>query len=752
MPTIAYRWTSTGEQEISRHFDTITAKAKAMRAAMSGMGPEAAKAFAQVGTAATRASQTQQTAATKAVAVNTRAAAQAERAHEKAEAKKTSATEREIKKRERAEDAHYAKLMRDVDRQASAIEKKEAQAAKRRVELQRKAEKSIADSRAESIGSIGSSIAGGALGFGKYAGAAALGGLGLIVKDRAVLSDQATRLSINSRAAGTKGIDPSVLQREAESTALRNPGSTASDVLSAQGRYVAMTGDLDAARRMGGTFATASMASGANMTDIAATAATMSLKFGIKDDSQMKQAMASLIFGGKAGAFELSDMASYASEMGAAGSRFGLDKGVGGVKTLGGLAQIARGSTGDGAEAATSVRAMFSDLVEHSDKVKLLAHTDVFADKGKTKTNDIQDVLVRTISGTGGNQVKLGKIFGERGIKAVSGLVEAFNAAQGALGKGASEADKRAAGEAAMRKVLDESINATGDWNEVVQDSAAASQTYGAKLTAAGEMIESQIGSGVMPALSDFMDQLSGQTTIFETLGGAIGDMIDAASGYLAMMQDFGVLDRKKETGPTDAYKKNQKEIARIDAIEKSGGTLTRGEEAKRNRLRQENVELGHKVLEPRGGVAGGVDALRELGATAGSVGAATHGIKGYDSQKNKERREEERINAYMQDPRTIAHNKLKTDEKVTAGITKKFGALTDVISNPLNALNPGTYTTYGRADHEQHANGNKVTEVTLKDVGHFVSAVQQMDGVVGKFAGAVNGMSNGPGWLGHFL
>ncbi len=324
----------------------------------------------------------------------------------------------------------------------------------------------------------------------------------------------------------------------------------------------------------------------------------------------MQGALATLIGQGKSGAFEMSDMASYVQEMGASAARYGL-KGEKGVGQLGALAQIARASTGSGAEAATSVEAMFRQLIAKGargkyDKegIERLTGVQVFKDKNHTQTKDIMELLPKIIGGAKGDLGKLQKIFDERGVRAVSGLIEKYNEASSAMGKGATAAERQAAGEAAVTAELRKAQGAAGEWSEVVKDAAAAGESYQAKMESASEQISSAFGKAIDPViqslaanvklftvpleygadkLAAFMTSLGDVTTHLGKLFG----MDDATKGEISGMTASEAAGRMLS---------NQKELDALNEKETRFGRLTSEDAEKRGKLLAQKSALAEQI------------------------------------------------------------------------------------------------------------------------------------------------------------
>lgn len=467
---------------------------------------------------------------------------------DRAEAAKTRLAERHQRTRDRIRDASLARDQRESEKAERA-----------KLIARKRMWGSFEGPTMAGAGRTLYGIGGAAISAGIAAGAFGVGVAGAAVRNREAARGQAVALSVAGRGAGQTAVDPNQLLGDATKTALGIRGTKTSDVLSSMQRYVQMTGDLEGARANAGTFATAARATGSTEEEIAATAATMREKFGIKDPGEMRQALARMTFQGKSGAFEMKDASQFFTEIGAAGQRFGLDKGVEGVSTLGGLAQLAMKSAGSGAKASTGVQAMLRQLVAKSSDIKSMTGTDVFTDATKTKTRNVQDVLVGMVSGAGGNQQKLQKILGDEGMVGASALISAFNEAANATKKGATETERRAAGEAAMRRVLDESIKAGGDWSEVQKDAAAATDTASARLTTSWETIAAQAGDALLPALTKLAGALALGAPLMQAFGGMLAIAADDLGGFIKWLQTKGLLDKPAEPTEGDLSGKNDR-------------------------------------------------------------------------------------------------------------------------------------------------------------------------------------------------
>jgi hypothetical protein len=286
----------------------------------------------------------------------------------------------------------------------------------------------------------------------------------------------------------------------------------------------------------------------------------------------MADAMAALTFQGKNGAFELKDAASQFGRLSAAASAFGLEKGAKGVKTLGGLTQIARSATGSPEQADTAVEAMFRQFVSKAGEIKKLTGTDVFTDASKTKARDIQTLLIQTIAGAKGNQTKLQTIFGDEGARGIKPLIATFNEAQAAAKAGGvkDEAGQVAAGLAALKKALSDAIDAPGDYAELQRDAAQAQQDSSAKMTAAWEKITATAGNSLIPVFTALADKIAENPEAIQAFADAVSAGAEAMLDLIKFIEDVAgkkiLSPEKREEKLRKDAEKAVKEEAKVKA------------------------------------------------------------------------------------------------------------------------------------------------------------------------------------------
>lgn len=324
------------------------------------------------------------------------------------------------------------------------------------------------------------------------------------------LDESTRRLSIAGRMPGQTGADPEGLRRQFTNLGVET-GINPEQIAAGASKFVAKTGDLTTAMANMRNFAITAQATGASIDDIASAGADLAEKFNIKSAEDMAQALSVLAFQGKKGAFELKDMAEQFPEMAAAASRAGMT-GVGGMRTLGGLAQIARQSTGSGSEASTALQMMLTQLVTKSDKLasgEALGgqKVDVFEGGDPTKkARDIPTILAEIISKSHGNQQQMAKLFDIRGTRAVSPLVKVYrDAAEGHQG---SAADKELAGKQAVLGYIEQKSESGAGWKDVQEDAASAMKSTSVQIDILRTKLEAAVASALFPAFMRLVPEI----------------------------------------------------------------------------------------------------------------------------------------------------------------------------------------------------------------------------------------------------
>lgn len=409
--------------------------------------------------------------------------------------------------------------------------------------------------------------------FGVGLGLSAVGVAGQASRDAMRLQETAARISIQARMAGRAGVDPTELRKEFENAAISTPGAKADDVASGVRAYVTKTGDIDMARKLAKTFAVSSVATDTSAEAIGKMSADLASKFKITTVEEMQAAIAAVTFGGKEGAFEISDAAEKYAKMGAAGASFGLDKGVAGVRVLQGLSQIGMAQTADRDVTATSMGAMFRQLTAEKGNIKKRLGIDVFTDASETKARPITDLLPEIISKAAGSIPKVQDIFKDEGMAIPRALLTAYNDEGAKLGPNATKEQRDAAGTAAVRAMLDKAINATGAWTDVQKDQATISAQSSSKLTAAWQSISAAAGDKLAPQLALLAGKLAGSDKAFNVFFAGMGAAADALEALGALLERLGLIDPNR-AGKAEEEKAKAKaaseELSKMTAEEKA--------------------------------------------------------------------------------------------------------------------------------------------------------------------------------------
>lgn len=170
----------------------------------------------------------------------------------------------------------------------------------------------------------------------------------------------------------------------------------------------------DAMAFLPSTLATA-QAAGAEVADIATTSDAVGNSFGISGD-KMQRAFDILVAGGKAGKFELKDMAQYLPSLAPAWAALGYE-GEGALRKIVAAAQVVRDRTGSAGEAATAlqnvIQKMSSNETQNRFKalgVDLRKELDAARKSGKDVLDTFLDLTTKV---TKGDLSKLPQIFSD---------------------------------------------------------------------------------------------------------------------------------------------------------------------------------------------------------------------------------------------------------------------------------------------------------------------------------------------------
>lgn len=454
------------------------------------------------------------------VASANRVASAERRLQEQAERRKVAMQNRYFSQQQRMQERNERQAVSAAKRkeqQALSALRKEASARAQFVQstIGRSADRVFGTVRA--VGTAGAAMLG--------IGGAALGAAAIGQATR--MDDSVRRMIINARGPGqASAYEPEKLRGQLTRTAIET--GTSPEALAAAGQtFVAKTGDIKTAVENMKTFATVAQATGANVEDVASAAADLSQKFDINKPKEMADALSVLVFQGKKGAFELRDMAETFPEMAAAAQRAGLT-GVAGMKTLGGLAQIARQSTGSGAEASTAAQMMLTQLTNKSGELasgEALGgkRVSVFSDANKTKARDVPEVLAEIISKSGGNREQMSKLFDVRGIRAISPMLDVFSKASTAAGGGKKG---EAAGKDAILKFIKDASESGGTFKDVQRDAADTMKSFDSQMEVINTELKDVVASEIFPELIRLAPHLQELVPLVATATRVFADLV----------------------------------------------------------------------------------------------------------------------------------------------------------------------------------------------------------------------------------
>ena len=233
------------------------------------------------------------------------------------------------------------------------------------------------------------------------------------------------------------------------------------ELLKGISKIMAKTGDISLAVNNLRAIGTVASASGASVEDLAAIVADLSQKFQVAG-ADMFQALDILYVQGKAGAFELKDLATQGERLTASAKMMNLT-GIEGVRVMGGMVQVIRQATGSAEEATTSFENLAREMIQNADKIKAISGVMVLDSAGDPRRMD--KVMREIVESVDGDITKLYEMFSGRAMRAVNAFAISWKNA----GKGWGE--------------LDKFIKAGGDLSESLKDAANRSEEFSARMT-----------------------------------------------------------------------------------------------------------------------------------------------------------------------------------------------------------------------------------------------------------------------------
>lgn len=344
-------------------------------------------------------------------------------------------------------------------------------------------------------GGVGGWLAGGNKMIATLGGYAAVRGVMAAEKAYATFDRRMTRIGITADASATDiGKATQAVKLLATDVAL-----PLDDVVEGLDALVAAGRSLPDAMAFLPAVSRTAQAAGAATVDIANSADALAGSFKISGD-KMQSAFDILVSGGKAGKFELKDMAQYIPSLAPAMAAMGYS-GEEGLSKLVAMLQLTRAQTGDASEAATNLANVFQKM-ESEETVKKFGEFGINLRKelGKAKKEgkDVIEVFLDlTEKATKGDLSKLTQLFTDAQYqKGVRALLTQRNT---------------------YKQLMDLLRNASGavqnDLSRVTNDAASSVQRLETSVTklgqSIGKLVDSAGGSSAMDSLSAVADDIS---------------------------------------------------------------------------------------------------------------------------------------------------------------------------------------------------------------------------------------------------
>ncbi|TJV70725.1 MAG: phage tail tape measure protein [Mesorhizobium sp.] len=304
------------------------------------------------------------------------------------------------------------------------------------------------------------------------------------------------------------------------------------------------------------TVARTAQASGAEMSDIALTADALANSLGITAD-KMQEAFDILAFEGKAGKFELKDMAAELPAIAPAFAALGY-KGTEGLKRLAAMLEIVRNQTGSSAEAATNFsnilqKAYGNEVANNFKKYNIDIRKEL--DRTRKEGGDVIETLVeQTNKALKGDLSKLPLIFTDiqmqQGMRALLTQMPELKKHLDALGSASGTVAKDFA------QITGDS---EGNWQQLINNIQKTA-------TALGDLS----GRALNPTLEKMNDRLSDLMAVakgYEVLRSSGRDPVSYAAEfkgrYNKQHPELGMFDRFTGASAENAFREALKQLGR---------------------------------------------------------------------------------------------------------------------------------------------------------------------------------------------
>jgi len=345
-------------------------------------------------------------------------------------------------------------------------------------------------------------------------------------------ADREFNLAQIGTLTGLGGAELKKLQKQAENTANATYNSYDS-VITSLNMLLAEGMKIEDATNLQGIIGKVATASSSAIEDITKTANALSASLNIKDAATMEQAFEKLVAAGKAGSFELKDMAQYFPQLTAQAKSLGLS-GVDGVVTLAASLQMARKGAADASSAAGNFNNFLSKLTAPETKKRFadmgVNIEEAFKDSIAAGKDPVVEMIKLIEQMTGGDKFRIGELFGDMQV------IDFLNPVLADMNE--------------YQKLMDEIRAANGGLEKDFQRMGSTSTKQFTLLTNNMQNLSSALGSILLPAVNNIASSIAvmagwvgkaaeeypllTETVVTITAGIAALNVVAIAGGYAA--------------------------------------------------------------------------------------------------------------------------------------------------------------------------------------------------------------------------
>ena len=336
--------------------------------------------------------------------------------------------------------------------------------------------------------------------------------------------EAAQKLETGLAQLGAKGNLTAEQLEEISKAAKQASGTTnqfTADIIAAQDHLVGMGLEVERSTAAMPTIAKAATATGASLTDLSAAGFAAMSNLGVEAE-QLGKSFDIMAAAGKAGGFELKDMAQYLPSITALASSKGMT-GQNGLSQIASALQIVRRGAGDSAEAATNFNNILQKI-NSNDAIKKLGERGVDIQKvlkdAAASGADPLEAAIRAVNqAIGGDLSRLGEVFADAQVQ--KGLIPLLTGLEDYI------------------KLRDEAANADGvvgaDFERMMDTGAEKAKSFGIAM----QNLQTAIGQGIAPVLNNIAESLKPilefMAAVVERHPGVTAGLFAIAGGLLAL-------------------------------------------------------------------------------------------------------------------------------------------------------------------------------------------------------------------------